>query len=148
MAPTFQPGACLFTVAVSYPVHRGDIVVIDDGGKDLAVKRIIGLPGETVQFWRGQVFVDHQELSEPYLAKNVYTFPKPHRGTRLLGNDEYYVMGDNRAKSVDSRNYGPVRRAQIKRRIRLPDNAPQAAFAPYVIPNAPGEALARRVVQK
>jgi len=148
MAPTFQPGAYLFTVPVSNPIQRGDIVVIDDGCADLAVKRIIGLPGETVQFWRGQVFVDRQELTEPYLGKNVYSFPKPHRGTWLLGKDEYYVMGDNRTKSVDSRSYGSVPRHRIKRRIQLPANSPQVAFAPYLLPDAPGEALARRLGQK
>lgn len=148
MAPTLQPGACLFTVPVATSLQRGDVVVIDDGGEDLAVKRIVGLPGETVQFWRGQVFVDRQELTEPYLAKNVYTFPKPHRGTCLLGGNEYFVMGDNRTKSVDSRTYGPVRRAKIKRRIHLPPNAPRAEFAPYLLPDAPGEALARRIGQK
>lgn len=146
MAPTFKPGACLFTASISSPLERGDVVVLDDGFAGYAIKRIIGLPGETVQLWRGQVFIDRQAITEPYVPKNVYTYAKQ-RAICVLGAAEYYVMGDNRLKSVDSRVYGPVRRSKIKRRIPLPANSLRAQFTPYLLP-APGCVLPRPIVSK
>ena len=147
MVPTFKPGACLFAAPINSPLERGDVVLIDDGYEDYAIKRIVGLPGETVQLWRGQVFINRQAITEPYVPKNIYTFPKPKRGTCILSPDQYYVMGDNRLKSVDSRAYGPVCRKQIKRRIALPSNTLRAQFAPYLLP-APGRVLPRPIVSK
>lgn len=146
MAPTFKPGACLFAAHISGPLQRGDVVVLDDGFAGYAIKRIVGLPGETVQLWRGQVFIDRQAITEPYVPKNVYTYAKQ-RGICVLADNEYYVMGDNRLKSVDSRAYGPVKRSKIKRRIPLPANSLRAQFAPYLLP-APGCVLPRPIVSK
>jgi signal peptidase I len=147
MAPTYEPGACLLSAAVSGPLERGDVVVIDDGFADYAVKRIVGLPGETVQFWRGQVFIDRQAISEPYVPTNIYTYARPRRGTYILGQTQFFVMGDNRLKSVDSRTYGPIQRKQIKRRVALPENTPRAVFTPYMLPE-PGSVLPRSIVSK
>jgi signal peptidase I len=147
MVPTFKPGACLFTTPISGPLERGDVVMIDDGfAGGYAIKRIVGLPGETVQLWRGQVFINRQAITEPYVQRNTYTYAKPKRGTCILGQDQYYVMGDNRIKSVDSRAYGPVNRSKIKRKVPLPPNAMRAEFAPYLIPD--GGVLPRPIVSK
>src|SRR5262249_3558397 len=75
MEPTYHPGARVFTVPISSTLERGDIVLVDDGKSDYALKRIIGLPGETLQLWRGYVFIDKRMLREPYLAKHTYTAP-------------------------------------------------------------------------
>jgi len=147
MAPTYEPGACLLSEPIAGELVRGDVVVIDDGYADYAIKRIVGMPGETVQLWRGQVFINKQVLSEPYIPKNIYTYPRPRRGTFILGRTQYFVMGDNRLKSMDSRAYGPIKRSQIKRRIPLPANAPRAVPAPYVLPE-PGSVLPRPIVSK
>ncbi len=115
--------------------------------EDYAVKRIIGLPGETVQLWRGCVFINRQMLVEPYLPKHTYTYPieRARRGaTVILGEGEYFVLGDNRLYSADSRAYGPVHRKQIKRRVPLPDDFVCAYFAPYTLP-AYGKTIIRPV---
>ena len=97
---------------------RGDIVFIkttnESWGKDTLVKRVIGLPGETIETMNGQVFVNGQKLEENYLKET------PQGGdTRAitLGSDQYFVMGDNRNISGDSRDFGPVSNAEIKGRV-------------------------------
>ncbi len=137
MSPAYQPGTRLYGAPISTPLERGDVVLLDDGKADYAVKRIIGLPGETVHLWRGQVFINRQMLVEPYLPKHIYTYPMERTrrgGTFILGEREYFVLGDNRMYSSDSRVYGPVNRKQIKRRVPLPDDFVCAYFAPYTLP--------------
>ena len=145
MDPTYPPGTHLYGTPISTPLERGDVVLLDDGKVDYALKRIIGLPGETVQLWRGRVFINRQMLEEPYLPKHTYTYPmeQARRGAVfVLGEEEYVVLGDNRFYSADSRAYGPVRRNQIKRRVPLPDDFVCAYFAPYTLP-AYGKTLIR-----
>ncbi|HYP28336.1 MAG TPA: signal peptidase I [Blastocatellia bacterium] len=91
------------------PIERGDIVVFwypDDPSKSF-IKRVIGLPGERVRVERGQVFIDGRPIDEPYLA------PERNLSTRVVKEEVvkkhyYYVMGDNRDASNDSRSWGPV----------------------------------------
>jgi signal peptidase I len=138
MEPAYPAGTHLYGAPISTPVERGDVVLLDDGKEDYAVKRVIGLPGETVQIWRGRVFINRQLLVEPYLAKHIYTCPvePTHRGaTFILGERQYFVMGDNRPCSADSRSYGPVERKQIKRRVLLPQDFVCAYLAPYTLPD-------------
>ena len=135
MAPTYQPGTRVYTAPISGDLVRGDIVLIDDGKSGYALKRIVGLPGETVQFWRGYVFINRKMLREPYLAKHTYTFPDEHNEISRfkVGEGQYFVLGDNRDYSVDSRLYGPVERDQIKSRVPF-SGGPQACFAAYTLP--------------
>jgi signal peptidase I len=137
MEPTYPEGTRLYGTPISTPLERGDVVLLDDHKRDYAVKRIIGLPGETIQLWRGRVFIDRQMLVEPYLPKHTYTCPmeQMHRGaTFILGEGEYFVMGDNRPCSADSRAYGPVERKQIKQRVPLPNDFVCAYCVPYTLP--------------
>jgi len=145
MEPTYPPGTHLYGAPISTPLERGDVVLVDDRKEDYAVKRIVGLPGETVQMWRGRVFINRQMLVEPYLPKHTYTYPmeQARRGaTFILGEAEYFVMGDNRPCSADSRTYGPVGRKQIKRRVPLPEYFVCAYFTPHTLP-AYGKTLIR-----
>ena len=137
MEPNFPAGTQLYGAPISTPLDRGDVVLLDDGKEDYAVKRIIGLPGESVQLWRGQVFINRQMLIEPYLPKHIYTYPvEPKRrgATFMLGEKQYFVLGDNRPYSADSRTYGPVNRKQIKRRVPAPEGFVCAYLAPYTLP--------------
>lgn len=137
MEPNYPPRTRLYGTPISTPLERGDVVLLNDGKEDYAVKRIIGLPGETVQLWRGRVFINRQMLVEPYLPKHTYTYPmeRARRGAIfMLGEREYLVLGDNRFNSADSRMYGAVERKQIKRRVPLPDGFVSAYVAPYTLP--------------
>jgi len=121
-----------------HDVHRGDIVVFkrppgenDPKIKDL-IKRVIGLPGDTIEGRNGQIVVDGRTLNEPYVAKNspMSDFPGPSREacTQVFGScvqvangdwavkipsGHYFVMGDNRGNSKDSRVFGPISKSLL-----------------------------------
>jgi signal peptidase I len=83
---------------------------IREPGDDTFIKRVIGLPGEVVEGRDGKVFVDGRQLAEPWLQPTVVTSPfSPVR----LGDDELFLMGDNRPDSSDSRVFGPVQRSRV-----------------------------------
>jgi signal peptidase I len=91
--------------------RRGEVIVFhppapNSYDRDF-IKRVIGLPGEHVQVKDGRVYINGQELSEPYV-RVAQTFCGGQQCDVQLGPDEYYVMGDNRANSSDSRLWGPV----------------------------------------
>lgn len=118
MAPTLHNGQTYMMNRWLYHFQspdRGDLVVIHDPGyTDMAVKRVIAVGGERVEFKRGGVFIDGRELPEPYLSRDTATFPNRLTGLSILvPKDKFFVLGDNRANSVDSRVYGPIARDRI-----------------------------------
>ena len=88
--------------------HRGDIVVFHSPAdlRRLLVKRIVGLPGESIVLHEGRVQTDGRPLQENYLSPE--TAFEGEFGPTTLGPGEYYVLGDNRSDSEDSRIWGPV----------------------------------------
>ena len=131
MAPTLQVGDRIMVDKLSYhlhSVHRGDIVVFkrppleQQDFPDL-VKRVIGLPGETISSKDGNVYINQKLLAEPWLPpgqrNNTFALPgDPNQQFNLPGPvvipaGEYYVMGDNRTDSEDSRFFGPIPRSLI-----------------------------------
>ena len=116
MAPTLPANCRIISQPITRPLERGDIVLLLDPQGEKVVKRIVGLPGEVVDFCRGYVFINDRLLREPYLPKYMFTVLSVHSKDRTaLGPDQFYVLGDNRRLSLDSRKYGPVWRDQILR---------------------------------
>ncbi len=114
MSPTYNAGQLVVIDTQAYASaspKRGQIVIINDPrnrGEEIAL-RIIGLPGETVRLTATQTFINGKLLAEPFVL---------HRGTQkpmemTLAADQYFLMGDNRPQSVDSRAFGPVTRPNI-----------------------------------
>ena len=96
--------------------HRSEIVVIrDPTDQGLSVKRVVALGGEQVFLRKGTVFVNGKPLDEPYLEPGTPTFTGPYRHDQVFqcGKDEFFVLGDNRNNSLDSRTYGPIPRHNI-----------------------------------
>jgi signal peptidase I len=119
MEPTFGKGDYLLVNhAPKNEWSRGEIVFFknpdswsDDGQDILLVKRIIGLPGETIKYSLGQVSINGKRLSEPYLKETES--PDDARPVRL-GPNQYYVLGDNRDNSDDSRINGPIEAKDVR----------------------------------
>ena len=130
MLPTLLDGQWALVTRFDYLLgrpKRGDIVICFFPGRrmkrfpllrQMMVKRVIGLPGESVAFEEGTVFIDHHPLAEPYLDER-YTRRQPTRAPLPLGEHEYFVMGDNRDASHDSRAVGPLDRRMIVGRVRF-----------------------------
>ena len=108
MVPHLYPDHRLIIEKISYRFHgpqRGDIVVFDLEGAPIAlIKRVIGLPGETVEIRNNQVWINGEPLDEPYLANG---FQRDY-GPATVPPLHVLVMGDNRPASHDSRAFGPV----------------------------------------
>lgn len=126
MEPTFSDGDYLVIDEISYRFRqpqRGEVVVFKFPGKtqDFYIKRIIGLPGETVEIRAGKVRIYNQDhpsgftLNEPYLSSNLQR-DENMRPVRL-GEDEYFVLGDNRRASYDSRRWGTLKKDHIIGRV-------------------------------
>jgi len=95
---------------------RQDIVVIrDPSAKCFSVKRIIGVGGDSVFLKDGAVYVNGAKLDEPYLLNGMPTYAcgKVQEQLIMCGKDQFFLLGDNRMNSADSRVYGPVPRQNV-----------------------------------
>lgn len=111
MIPTFENGDYLIVDEVSYRYHepaRGEVIVFrfPSNHKRFLIKRVIGLPGETVTISGNKITISKADgtviqLDEPYVNGNFSSY-----GTWKLDSEEYFVMGDNRQRSSDSRSWG------------------------------------------
>ena len=121
MEPSMHPNQYVLVDKVSYMLgdpKRGDVIVFNyplAPERDF-IKRIIGLPGETVTVAQGVVSIDGVPLDEPYISA-----PPTYENTWTLAPDEYFVLGDNRNSSSDSHSWGPLPRHEPDRpgRVRL-----------------------------
>jgi signal peptidase I len=129
MEPNFHDQQYIIIDKLSYRIReprRGEVIVFhppNDPAQNY-IKRIIGLPGETVRIDNGNVFINEIKLEEPYLGEqNHNTEQLRFREPVTLDADEYFVMGDNRNHSSDSREWGELVKHNIEGRtwfIALP----------------------------
>jgi signal peptidase I len=120
MEPTLHEGDRVLVNKLSYKlhdVHRGDIIVFkrperaqsdtpEDDIEDL-IKRVIGLPGDTIETVDGVIYINDKPLPEPYLPPNTRS-DQPPVTRQEIPDGQYFVMGDNRSNSQDSRWFGPI----------------------------------------
>jgi len=113
MLPTYQDQSAHFVNRLAYLWHgpqRGDVVCIRLAGIHLMyLKRVIGLPGETVAFANGRVLINGEALEEPY-EKLPCDWNRP---PEKLGADEYFVVGDNRSMPEELHTFGKAERSRI-----------------------------------
>jgi signal peptidase I len=141
MVPNFQNGEYVLTDKVTYKMRdpqRGEVIVFHapatahcpvGTGCDF-IKRVIALPGETVEVTKGGIYIDSELLNEPYIPEEFETQPGEFTRNRTitLEPNEYFAVGDNRPYSSDSRAWGPITKDMIVGR----------AFFVYWPPNAAG----------
>jgi len=140
MYPTFNNGDYLLVDEITYRIRepqRGEVIVFryPNEPSSYFIKRIIGLPKETVIIYNDKVEILNDKNEKIYLNENYITAQKNNiLIEKKLGEDEYFVMGDNRNYSFDSRNWGPLKKKNIIGLVRLrlwPLNAVKA-FSPPV----------------
>lgn len=116
MYPTLYDGDNLIMYKLC-GFKRGDIVCAKIDDKEV-IKRIVGMPGEEVRVKNGVVIINGYTYVENYLGDNAKGFEGGvSEGSIILGEDEYFLMGDNRNNSKDSREYGAVKRENIEGKI-------------------------------
>ena len=115
MEPTLMPGDVVAMRIDAYRHRsplRGDIVIFHDPthAGELLIKRVVGLPGEDIVVQGGSVWVNGHYLQEPYIRM---PYISAEMENRLLHDNEFWVMGDNRTNSADSRDYGPIKQDEL-----------------------------------
>lgn len=122
MEPNYHDYEYLIIDELSYrfnPPVRGQTVVLHDprDSGQFFIKRVLGLPGETISFKNGKVQINGVDVDESaYLASDVVT-TSPTNHSVVIGENEYFVMGDNRSASYDSRRFGPVNKSELIGRV-------------------------------
>jgi len=118
MEPNFHASDYLIIDELSYRFNdpqRGQVIIFKNprNHREYFIKRVIGLPGESVEVKAGRVFVDGKELTEAYIKNfSIDNYP-----TVKLADGQYFVMGDNRTNSLDSRQIGPISHDSIIGRV-------------------------------
>ena len=113
MSPTLKGREIMILNKLDKKITRYEIVVLDTNHEDI-IKRVIGLPGETISCENNTIYVNSRKIDDKFGAGVTSDFKKI-----TLGKDEYFVLGDNRENSLDSRYYGPFKKKEIKGSTKL-----------------------------
>ena len=109
MYPTLKGNEIMLLNKLGH-INRFDIVVLKiDGREDNLIKRIIGLPGETVEIKDNEIYINDKKIEDKYGYGVTYNIDKV-----TLKEDEYFILGDNRKISLDSRVFGTIHKDEIK----------------------------------
>lgn len=112
MKNTLKNGDILLLYKLS-SIDRFDIIVLDEEkDNEKIIKRVIGLPGETVAIKKGKIYINDKVIDDEYAYGETSDFDKV-----TLADDQYFILGDNRLISKDSRYFGPIKDNEIKGKI-------------------------------
>lgn len=109
MMNTLHDGDIMIMNSINYrfsEIKRYDIVIIDEG-QELIIKRVIGLPGDTVKYVNNKLYINGKRVKDKYASSKTSDFSVD------VGNGEYFVLGDNRSNSMDSRVFGTFKKKEI-----------------------------------
>ena len=110
MVPTLLGNEIMVLKKYDTDYERFDIVVVNKSVEgDNLIKRVIGLPGETISYQNGSLYINDKVMEDTYAFGETYDFD-----TVNLGEDEYFLMGDNRQISLDSRSIGIIKKREIE----------------------------------
>ena len=114
MEPTLKEGNVMILNKVA-KIDRYDIVVIkSDKNSNVLIKRVIGMPGETIEIKDGHIFINDKLVNTKHSDELTSDYP-----LTIIGKDEYFVLGDNRSVSADSRVFGTFKKSEIKGTTKL-----------------------------
>ncbi len=121
MQPNFYTGDYLLVDEITFKLEhpeRGEVIVFRNpqDTKEFFIKRVIGLPGDTIIVGNGTIYVNGKQVNQSYLPAGMTT---PGNETVVLGSNQYFVVGDNRIVSYDSRSWGPLNSNLIVGIVRL-----------------------------
>ena len=112
MKNTLKNGDILLLYKLS-SINRFDIIVLDEEkDNEKIIKRVIGMPGETVAIKKGKIYINDKVIDDEYAYGETSDFDKV-----TLADDQYFILGDNRLISKDSRYFGPIKENEIKGKI-------------------------------
>ncbi len=113
MKPTLNGTEIMILNKLDKDFERYDIVVVKSPDGDI-IKRVYGLPGETISCENGNIYINDKKIDDKYNGNQTLDFQAV-----KLGDDEYFVLGDNRMNSKDSRIFGPFKKSEIKGTTKL-----------------------------
>ena len=118
MEPNYHDGDSVFMRKQTCFISYGDVVILEGeykNGEHLLIKRVVGCPGDTIEISdSGDVFRNGELLNEAYIMEKITSENRGNFFSVVLGDDEYFVMGDNRNNSWDSRMIGPIKKEKIE----------------------------------
>ncbi len=128
MSPTLKENDFIVMENFSQ-INRFDIIVFTSPDGNTYIKRVIGLPGDHVKYTKDQLYINNEKIDEPFLKdikkhKNEYVFTTDLDSTEILGTkkipkNQYFVLGDNRRLSKDSRSFGTISQTSILGKARI-----------------------------